>query len=239
MDILFETHWFLVVNKPRDLLTQAVAGIDSVETRVRQWLRDRQPEGPNPFVGIPHRLDRMTTGTLVLARNQRALRRLNEQFAARRVEKVYHAIVLDSPQWDALSRADQPVKWTDWVRKIPDKPQGEICAPGTEGAREAVMHIRALDCVMMESSSCPLRRCEIRLETGRMHQIRLQLASRGSSILGDRLYGSDRVWMDGEFREPAISLHARSIAFYHPQTAERLEFVADYPADWERLKSYG
>ncbi|MFO0011465.1 MAG: pseudouridine synthase, partial [Planctomycetota bacterium] len=90
IEILIDDPWFLVINKPIDLLTQAVAGVPSVQSMLIDQLRN----GPSkPFVGIPHRLDRMTSGVMVVARNQRALRRLCDQFAARSVHKEYLAWV--------------------------------------------------------------------------------------------------------------------------------------------------
>ena len=93
IEILLESSWFLVINKPSGVLTQAVPGIDSVQTLLVRQLQDKDPEAPKPFIGIPHRLDRVTSGAMVVARNQRALRRLSDQFAARKVNKIYHAMV--------------------------------------------------------------------------------------------------------------------------------------------------
>jgi RluA family pseudouridine synthase len=231
MNILFEHPWFLVVNKPTDLLTQAVAGIDSLQTELVRCLKERDPDGANPFIGIPHRLDRVTSGVMVVARNQRALRRLSEQFAARIVSKTYHAIV---PDIDLQEKED--VRWVDHIRKIPEEARGEVCSPEIDGAREAVMIVRPLQKAWLNGCNEGLRLCEIRLETGRMHQIRIQFAARGRPIVGDELYGSTIPWVEGEFRNAPIALHARSLQFRHPQTAEPLLFEAPYPESWNRLR---
>lgn len=239
MEILFEHPWFLVVNKPTDLLTQAVVGVDSLQTELVSFLKERTPQGANPFIGIPHRLDRVTTGVMVVARNQRALRRLSEQFAARVVSKSYHAIVPDSPMLEELARSKSTTRWIDYLRKIPEEARGEVCSANVEGAKEAVMTVKPCQRAWFSGTDECFRMCEVQLETGRMHQIRLQFASRGMPILGDQLYGSQVVWMAGEFRNAPIALHARSLQFRHPQTAEPLSFEAPYPESWNRLRFEG
>ncbi|XZE20908.1 RluA family pseudouridine synthase [Pirellulaceae bacterium SH449] len=233
MNILFEHPWFLVVNKPTDLLTQAVAGIDSLQTELVRYLKERAPDGANPFIGIPHRLDRVTTGVMVVARNQRALRRLSEQFAARIVSKTYHAAVPDLGM-DLLEKEN--LRWIDYIRKVPEEARGEVCSPEIDGAREAVMIVQPLQRAWLNGCDERLRLCEIQLETGRMHQIRIQFAARGRPIVGDQLYGSTIPWMEGEFRNAPIALHARSLQFRHPQTAEPMAFEAPYPESWKRLR---
>lgn len=236
MEILFEHPWFLVVNKPTDLLTQAVVGVDSLQTALVRYLKDRAPDGANPFIGVPHRLDRVTTGVMVVARNQRALRRLSEQFAARVVSKSYHAVVPDSSLLEELRNENKDIRWIDHLRKIPEEARGEICEPGTEGAKEAIMIVRPLHRAWLPGVESSFRVCEVQLETGRMHQIRLQFASRNLPILGDQLYGSNVKWMDGDFRNAPIALHARRLQFRHPQTAESMSFEAPYPESWNRLR---
>ncbi len=276
MQILFEHPWFVVINKPTDLLSQAVDGIDSVQTKLEEELRPLTPSGANPFVGIPHRLDRVTTGIMVVARNQRALRRLSEQFASRKVRKTYHALVEnlatkestivtwasrpeeplqdrarrpghgeeapnfpgvnDSPNLANQSIIKEASRWEDWMRKIPDVAKGEICAEGDEGARQGVLHQRLLRQGMLSHSPNRLSLLEVELETGRMHQIRLQCAVRGYPIVGDSLYGSTMTWLEGTFWQSPIALHARTIEFHHPQTSELLRFEAPYPEAWDRIQ---
>jgi 23S rRNA pseudouridine1911/1915/1917 synthase len=236
VDILFEHPWFLVINKPTNLLTQAVDGIDSVQTELEKRLKERNQNGPNPFIGIPHRLDRVTTGVMIIARNQRALRRLSDQFASRKVKKTYHAIVPTSELLSRQSSVESSIRWVDFLRKIPDQALGEVCSPDTEGAREASLTVRLLRRCALPPHRESLCLCEVVLETGRMHQIRLQFASRGMPIIGDDLYGSKIPWILGNFRSSPIALHARSVTFHHPQTAELLRFEADYPKDWDRLE---
>lgn len=222
IEILLEHPWFLVINKPSGILTQAVPGIESVQTLLVQQLQARDLNGPVPFIGMPHRLDRVTSGVMVVARNQRALRRLSDQFAARTIRKVYHASVPLMPESSG--------RWVDWIRKIPNEAKAEVVSSETEGAREAILAFRVLgeSQLLSEGVAHQVQQVEIELETGRMHQIRLQFAHHGFPVLGDSLYGSPFSWqgtVPGQ-RESPIALHAFSIEFRNPQNAEHVKIIA-------------
>ena len=121
-DILYEEGPCLVVVKPGGVATQAPPGIDSLEVRVKQFLRVRDSKPGNVYLGVPHRLDRPVSGVMVLARHVRAARRLSEQFEARTVRKTYWAVVEGKVSPDCGT-------WTDHLRKIPDAAQVEVVAP--------------------------------------------------------------------------------------------------------------
>jgi 23S rRNA pseudouridine1911/1915/1917 synthase len=239
IEVLIEDPWFLVVNKPIDLLTQAVAGVPSVQSQLIEQLR---VNASNPFIGIPHRLDRMTSGVLVVARNQRALRRLSEQFAARSVRKEYLAWVFGNVEDEGV--------WTDWIRKIPDVAKAEFVGSDVEGARLAELEFQTLDRRSIGSQGLetgfPHRRevslVQVALKTGRMHQIRVQFASRGHPILGDATYGGgiDFMSQERETREPMLALHAYRLEFSHPKTAERVTAQAPIPQGypWNLPKAF-
>jgi len=222
IEVLVDDPWFLVISKPIDLLTQAPEGIPSVQSQLIQQLAPNMPR--TPFVGIPHRLDRMTSGVLVVARNQRALRRLCEQFAARKVAKEYVAWV--------EGEAPAAGHWSDWIRKIPNEPKGEIVDAACEGARHASLRLETLGSVPMAEATKRASLVRIYLETGRMHQIRLQFAARNLPIVGDRLYGGAEVERGGEplTREPPIALHAYRLQFFHPKSGEAVLATAPLPA---------
>ena len=225
IEILHENAWFLVINKPCGILTQAVPGIESVQTALVKQLQERDPVSPTPFIGIPHRLDRVTSGAMVVARNQRALKRLSDQFASRKVNKIYHAIVPNMNE-------SEETRWTDWMRKVPDEARAELVNASDPDAKQAILRFHVVQRHVL--GELPVSLVEIELETGRMHQIRLQFASHGYPILGDILYGSAVKWLGavpGE-RESPIALHARKIEFRHPQNAELVSVIAPYPAGW-------
>lgn len=227
IEILLDDPWFLVVNKPVDLLTQAIETIPSLQARLSQQLT--RSDSPKPFIGMPHRLDRMTSGTVIVARNQRALRRLCEQFAARTVGKEYLAWVSGEPAREGV--------WKDWMRKVPQEARAELISEHQQDAKPASLEYRVL-----KSRIGANNRVEsllmIQLGTGRMHQIRLQCFSRGFPILGDRLYGSESLWGSQTtpaglpFREPPLALHAFRLTFHHPKTAQKVVVSANPPKDF-------
>lgn len=222
IDILYEAGPCLVVNKPAGLSTQAPPGIDSLETRVKEFYRQRreQPTG-NVYLGVPHRLDRPVSGAIVFARHVRAARRLSEQFEARLVRKLYWVCVEGQVQPDAGT-------WRDCLRKIPGEAQAEIVPEEHAEARPAVLHYRTLGITPWGSW------LEVELETGRMHQVRIQAASRGWPVVGDRQYGATTSF-GPQFDDPrsrAIALHARSLEFRHPMTREPVQVLAPVGAAW-------
>jgi 23S rRNA pseudouridine1911/1915/1917 synthase len=223
-DILYEHGPCLVVNKPGGVLTQAPPGIDSLEVRIKQFLKERDHKTGNVYLGVPHRLDRPVSGVMVFAKHVRAARRTAEQFQGRIVRKKYWAFVEHKPSCDEGT-------WTDWTRKVPGEARAEIVGPKDEEAREATLRYKIIGELSFG--------CWIEFEpiTGRMHQIRIQAASRGHPILGDDLYGSNRPF-GPEVEDPRaqwIALHARSIEFRHPMTREKLVVTAPLPVHWTDL----
>ena len=223
-EILLEDGPLLAVNKPFGLLTQAPEGVDSLEFRVKDYLIQRERKPGRCYLGVPHRLDRPSSGVILFAKHTRAARRLSEQFEARTIEKTY---------WAAVSGDVQPESgtWTDFMKKIKGQPQAAIALPIDPEAREAILHYKVLDRYDWGTW------LEIRLETGRMHQIRLQAGSRGFPLLGDVQYGSG-VTFGPQFEDErlrGIALHARSIAFCHPMTREPMTLEAPVPEPWHAL----
>ncbi|MCC7423359.1 MAG: RluA family pseudouridine synthase [Planctomycetaceae bacterium] len=232
LEILSEDGPLLAVNKPAGLPTQAPAAFPSLEARVKQWLKERFDKPGNVYLGIPHRLDRPVSGVVVFGRNSKVAARLSEQFQQREVRKTYWAILeFPPPQPEGELR--------DWLRKIPDVAQGEVVAEGHPEGREAVLRYRTLGPSQRPTSlegRWPelATLVEIELMTGRMHQIRLQFASRGCPIVGDVRYGSTTgVSMPSETRsEERIWLHARELVLKHPIRYDTVTISAPVPAGW-------
>jgi 23S rRNA pseudouridine1911/1915/1917 synthase len=202
-------------------LTQAPPGIDSLELRIKDFLKQREEKPGRVYLGVPHRLDRPASGAIVFAKHARAARRLSEQFEGRLVEKTYWAVV-EGQVTPAIGT------WQDYMRKIPERPQAEILPATHPEARDAVLRYRVL-------AHGPWGTwLEIHLETGRMHQIRLQASSRGHPVLGDAMYGARLPFgvQHEDHRLRAIALHARSLSFEHPMTREPVALVAPVGPDW-------
>ena len=227
-EILYENGPCLAVNKPAGLLTQAPRGIDSLEWRVKDYVRAVENRGENCYLGVPHRLDRPVSGVILFGKHARATRRLSEQFESRRIDKIYWAVVQGTVETDTGT-------WIDYMRKIPNSAKAEIVPPIKPDAREAVLHFTALK--RFEMNGSPLTMLEIKLETGRMHQIRLQCSTHGHPILGDATYGSNIPFGDffDDERKREIALHSRSIVFEDPMTREPVFLTAPLPSLWERF----
>ncbi|HEV3145784.1 MAG TPA: RluA family pseudouridine synthase [Gemmataceae bacterium] len=224
MHILFEDYHCLAVNKPAGLLTQAPPGIPSLEAMVRAYIKEKYHKPGNVYLGIPHRLDRPVSGVIVFARNTKAAQRLAEQFQKHQVEKVYWALVQGE-------LAQESGTMEDWLRKLPEQARTEIAAEGELGAKKAVLEYRCLEQVPGGTL------LEIRPRTGRSHQIRVQLASRGHPVWGDELYGSSIPFgPPAELpRDRIIALHAHSLAFVHPTKREPITVTAPLPEYWPAL----
>ena len=217
LHILYEEGFCLAVNKPAGLLTQSPPGIDSLERQVKDYLGSE-------YLGVPHRLDRPVSGVILFGKNSRTTHRISQQFEQRQIDKTYWAVVEGHID-------EESGTWIDYMRKVPDRPIAEIVPPINSDAREAILHFT----VLQRLADCTL--LEIRLETGRMHQIRLQSAAHGHPILGDAMYGSQRPFgeqFDDERRRP-IALHARSLKFVQPTSKEPVEILAPLPEVWGKI----
>jgi 23S rRNA pseudouridine1911/1915/1917 synthase len=167
--------------------------------------------------GIVHRLDANTTGLMVLAKSEQAYSALKRAFRDREVDKIYHALVQGHP--DPLrGTIDAP---------IARHPSGDGRFAVVAGGRPAVTHYETLEAFRAASLA------EIRLETGRTHQIRVHMAAVRHPCVGDRLYGADPV-LAARLGLTRQWLHAVRLGFAHPADGRRVEFTSDYPPDLAR-----
>jgi 23S rRNA pseudouridine1911/1915/1917 synthase len=219
--ILFEEGPCLVVCKPPGLPTQAPPEIDSLEVRIKSFLKTRDNLPYDAYLGIPHRLDRPASGAILFGTRRRATHKLAKQFENRSVKKLYWVRVEGQP--DPLAG-----EWRDFVRKVYGKPQAEVVAADHPEARLAVLRYRTI------ASTDTDAWLEIELETGRTHQIRIQAASRGHTVLGDSQYGSKVPFgpQHDDERRRAIALHARTLEFQHPVSKQQILVIAPPPEFW-------
>ncbi|MFO0951386.1 MAG: RluA family pseudouridine synthase [Isosphaeraceae bacterium] len=219
IEVLYEDNHCLVLNKPAGLLAQGdETGEASALDLAREYVRTKYNKPGNVYLGLVHRLDRPTSGVLLLARTSKAAARLSEQFREGTVRKVYWAVVEGRCPYESGD-------WVDTLRKDGAENVVSVVPEGTPGGRLATLGFRVLE---RTPSAAWL---EVRPTTGRGHQIRVQLASRGLPILGDRKYGgAERVLAaDGK---PRIGLHARELSFQHPTRPEEVSVTAPVPEDW-------
>jgi 23S rRNA pseudouridine1911/1915/1917 synthase len=221
MQILFEDHHLIAVNKAAPLLTQAPPGIASLEALVKEYIKQTYHKPAGVYLGVPHRLDRPVSGVVLFARNTKAAARVAEQFQQHTVGKIYWALV----EGDVSEETGQ---WRDFILKIEQESRVELVPEGTDRAREAITDFR----VVKRLGGTTL--LELSPRTGRTHQLRIQSSARGFPIVGDALYGSKRLF--GAAAEHArlqlVALHARSLSLLHPFRKEPLTIAAPLPEIW-------
>jgi 23S rRNA pseudouridine1911/1915/1917 synthase len=217
LTVLYEDNHCLAVDKPARILTIGDDSGDATLTEmVRAYIAKKYDKPGKVYLGIVHRLDGPVSGVVLFARTSKAAARLTEQFRRGSVRKVYHAIVEGkiSPPEAVL---------TDWLLKNHVTNKVSRVSPGTRGGKVCSLSYRKL------RSLGKLSLVEVRPTTGRSHQIRVQLASRGYAIYGDMKYGSKHTF------EHAIALHAFELSFEHPVRKEPVTISAPYPATWKQL----
>lgn len=213
-EILFEDNHLLIVNKrPGQLVQGDKTGDEPLVESLKRYLKTKYNKPGNVFLGVIHRLDRPTSGIVVFARTSKALERLNQIFKNRAVQKVYWAVVKNSPPepHDTLTHhlVRNPTKNKSFAYKRPE--------PNSKESKLTYTMVKQLQNYYL---------LEVALHTGRHHQIRAQLTSIGCPIKGDLKYGFPRSNVDG-----SIHLHARSLQFTHPVSQEPVHIIAAPPAD--------
>ena len=212
--ILYEDNHLIVVNKRVGELVQGDdTGDRTLADDVKEYLKVTYNKPGNVYLGIPHRLDRPTSGIVVYAKTEKALIRLNEMFRGPGVKKIYWAIVDKRPQKEKATLVH-------YIVRNSENNKSTAYSVEKNGSK-----IAKLDYTLL-SSSDNYHLLEINLHTGRHHQIRAQLAAIGLHIKGDLKYGAARSNRDG-----GICLHARSITFIHPGKKTEMKIIAPPPED--------
>ncbi|MBY0459523.1 MAG: RluA family pseudouridine synthase [Gemmataceae bacterium] len=219
IDVIFEDNHCIAIDKPAGWPTTHFDGKDeTVDRLVKTYLKEKYGKPGNVFLGVVHRLDKPVSGALLFARTSKSAARLSEQFREGGVEKCYWAVVEANARSPWASSDAGSLE--DWLKKDDPKARVEVVEPETTGAQFA----RLLFQVRARHEG--LIWLELRPHTGRKHQLRVQLASRGSTIYGDAKYGSDRPFGH------AIALHARSLTFLHPTSKNPVMVTAELPKIW-------
>jgi 23S rRNA pseudouridine1911/1915/1917 synthase len=225
LNILLHDGPLIAVNKPAGLLTQGVPHAQpSLEIHVKTYLKEKHSKPGNVYLGVPHRLDRPVSGIVVFATNSKCAARLAEQFRERTVCKVYLAVVQSVPT---------PTEGTlvDWLVKDAEAAHVTVGSSANEHAKKAILDYE----VIAVKSGCSLVRIE--LHTGRMHQIRVQFASRGCPIVGDRQYGatlSKESAPSYDSQSSPIALHAWQLSLKHPVRYDAIQIEAPVPPHWSQ-----
>lgn len=225
LDVVFADDQVLVINKPPGLVVHPGAG--NPDGTLQNALLHYAPELDRvPRAGLVHRLDKDTSGLLVIARSEAAHTRLTEMMQEREIRREYEAVVAGT--MTGGGRVDEPI-----ARHPVDRKRMAV----RPGGREAVTHYRLLRRFRAHTHLL------VRLETGRTHQIRVHLAHIRHPVVGDPVYGRRPVFPKGASDEVRIALsgfrrqalHARHLTFRHPASGEELRFSAPLASDMRRL----
>ena len=220
VEVLYEDNHLIVVNKKSGQIVQGdKTGDTPLSELVKAYIAEKYQKSGKVYLGVVHRIDRPTSGVVLFARTSKAAARLSEMFRERRVDKTYWAIV--KKQATLLSGTI-----TNYLKKNARQNKSHVSrqpAPGYKEARMKYLEVaRSKDYVLLE----------VKIFTGRHHQIRAQLASEGMPVKGDLKYGAPRSNPDG-----SISLHARQLTFRHPVKKVPIQITAPIPEDslWQIL----
>jgi 23S rRNA pseudouridine1911/1915/1917 synthase len=214
LDILYLDNHLIAVCKPAGMLTQSDEfGEASLMDMVKGWIKTEYKKPGKVFLGLVHRLDRNVSGVVMFARTSKGASRISEQFRQKTTKKIYRALVEGTPEPQQASlrhylRKEKSLKATVFPRL-------------TINAKEALLDYEVIETFADTSL------IEIRLHTGRFHQIRAQLSVIGHPIVGDKKYGASSA-----LPVERIALHAQSMTLKHPTSKEEIVIDCPLPEDW-------
>jgi 23S rRNA pseudouridine1911/1915/1917 synthase len=210
--IIYEDNHILAVIKPQNVPTVADAsGDESLQEQLKQYIKQRDNKQGDVFVGVVHRLDRVTGGVMVFAKTSKAAARLTEQIQNGTFHKIYLAVIDGVPQKKSATLIN-------YLAKDESKNIVSVVPQTTEGARRAELSYEVTE----TASNAQFSLLKINIFTGRSHQIRVQLQHIGHPVHGDARYGVKSKTED-------IALWAYQLQFVHPTTGDELKFVVNPP----------
>lgn len=222
MQVVYEDNHIVIVNKePGETVQGDKTGDTPLVETVRQWLKEKYAKPGNVFCGVVHRLDRPVGGLVVFAKTSKALTRLNDMFRNGEVKKTYLAVTRNKPACEAE-------RLEHYITSVERNNKSYASVKPVKDGKLSALTYRLL------GSSDRYHLLEVNLETGRKHQIRVQLSAVGLPIRGDLKYGDKRSNPDG-----SISLRAHRIEFVHPVSGKKIDVIAPAPetdAVWKAFK---
>lgn len=208
LTVLYEDNQIIVVLKPQNVPTMPdESGDESMLSRVKSYVKEKYNKQGEAFIGLVHRLDRPTGGIMVFARNSKSAKRLTEQFKTHTVEKVYYAVV----NGVVKKKTEHLI---NYLKKDEKENIVKIVPMAESGAKKAELVYNFLE----DDGKYSL--LEVRILTGRSHQIRVQMANAGHSLVGDVKYGKEKG------RTSNLGLWAGKLSFLHPTTKDKMVFIA-------------
>ena len=226
LDVVYEDSDIIVINKPKGMIVHPATGIYSgtlVNALLYHCGDSLSGIGGVIRPGIVHRIDKDTSGLLVVAKNDEAHVSLSEQLKVHDVSRIYHAIVIGNVK-DDEGTIDRPIG-----RHPVDRKKMAVVTDPSRQARDAVTHYEVIERFQLSTGRFTYVKC--RLETGRTHQIRVHMASIGHPLVGDLVYGGGNTKFEAT-NKSLISgqcLHARILELTHPKTNEKMQFESELP----------
>ena len=214
MEIVFEDNHFLIINKKPGQLSQSdKTGDQSILELCKNYIKLKYSKKGNVFLGLVNRIDRPTSGLLILAKTSKCLERMNKILRNREIKKTYLAITEKHP----IKKSDRLI---NFLKKNEKKNKSFVVNKEKKGSKESILNYK----LVKELDNYNV--LKIKLETGRHHQIRAQLSSIGYPIKGDLKYGAPR-----SNKNKSIHLHCRSIEISHPVNKKIYKWIAPTPKD--------
>ena len=211
--ILHEDNHIIVVLKPQNIPScQDESKDDDMLSMVKDYIKTTYNKPGNVYVGLVHRLDRPTGGVMVFAKSSKAASRLSEQMKDGDFEKRYYAVLVGEPK-------EEKATLTHYMKKNAVNNMVYVCPPSVDGAKFAELDYQVVD------KKEGLSLVDVRLHTGRSHQIRVQMNAIGTPIYGDMRYGGEKA------KKGYLALWAYYLSFTHPVSKERLVFRVQPPKE--------
>lgn len=212
LTVIYEDNHIIVVLKPQNIPScEDATGDKDLLTVVKEYVKEKEDKHGNVYIGLVHRLDRVTGGVMVYAKSSKAASRLSEQMRTGGFEKKYLTVVEGVPR-------EKKATLTNYLKKNTVNNMVYCCPPTVEGAKLAELEY------VVEQTVGGLSLLNVKLHTGRTHQIRVQMANISCPCYGDVRYGNGKP-------RGKIALWAYSLSFFHPVSKERLVFKVEPPRD--------
>ena len=222
IEILYEDNHLLVVVKPQNIPVQAdISGDEDLLTILKGYIKEKYNKPGDVYLGLVHRLDRPTGGVMVFAKSSKAAARLSEQMREGDFEKRYFATLVGVPK-------EEKATLTHYMKKNAVNNMVYVCPATVNGAKLASLDYTVLD------KKDGLSLVDVRLHTGRSHQIRVQMNAIGTPIYGDMRYGGEKA------KKGNLALWAYYLSFTHPVSKERMVFRVQPPKDlnpWNKFNT--
>ena len=229
LDVVYEDEDIIVINKPKGMIVHPATGIYTgtlVNALMYHCKDSLSGIGGVIRPGIVHRIDKDTSGLLVVAKNDEAHLSLSDQLKTHTVSRVYHAIAIGNIKEDT-GTVNKPIG-----RHPQDRKKMAVITAPDQRAREAITHYEVIERFEIPTGRFTYVKC--RLETGRTHQIRVHMSSTGHPLLGDSVYGGGNTKFEANNSKyiQGQCLHAKELELIHPRTHEQMHFECELPEDF-------